>query len=98
MICYYNIFIVQYFALHPGNFLHDFFIGVTMDDFTSTPQPGNYTLCTPQYNGAATTGQILNLCCDLGVEGRYVWIQVPGTSQQMNICEVEVYQSGQCYI
>ena len=80
-----------------GNRLHDFFIGVTYDDFTTTPQPGNYPLCRAQYSGAATSGQILDLQCNPGVKGRYVWIQVPGTSHGLTLCEVQVFEAGQLH-
>ena len=78
-------------SINLGDLLHDFFVGVTMDDITS-PEPGKYPLCLPQQMGKATTGQILDLKCDSGVQGRYVWLQVPGTeSEILNICELEVY-------
>ena len=76
-----------------GNRLHDFFIGVTYDDFTSAPQPGNYPLCRAQYTGAAP--KILDVQCDPGVKGRYVWIQVPGNTQILTLCEVQVFEGGQ---
>ena len=76
-----------------GSRLHDFFIGVTNDDFTTAPQPGNYPLCQ-RYSGRAIDGQILDLKCNSVVRGRYVWIQVPGKGQILTLCEVQVFEAG----
>ena len=83
--------------LHSGSRLHDFLIGVTKVDLVTAPIPGNYPLCLGQYSGAATDGQILDLECDTGVSGRYVWIQILGTDEILTLCEVEVYEAGQLY-
>ena len=85
------------YTILSGDRLHDFFIGVTYDDFTTTPQPDSYPLCRAQYTGAATDGQILDLECNPGVSGRYVWIQVPGTSEILTLCEVQVFEAGQLH-
>ena len=85
------------YAILSGERLHDFFIGVTFVDFTTKPQPGNYSLCRTQYMAAATDGQILDLHCDPGVEGRYVCIQVLGSNQPLTLCEVQVFEAGQIH-
>ena len=74
--------------------LHDFFVGVTYENFRIAPKPGMYPLCRAQYAGKATNGQILDLECDPGVRGRYVWIQVPGNGQILTLCEVQVFEAG----
>ena len=85
------VIILQRYFLNSGDRLHDFFVGVTVLDMTD-PQPGQYPLCQSQYIGAATNGQILDLVCNPGVQGRYVWIQIPtGTFEILTLCEVEVY-------
>ena len=78
-----------------GHFLHDFYTGVTMADISGKPQPGDYPLCTSQFVGAATDGQIIELTCDPGIVGQYVWIQIPGPSEVLTLCEVEVYAGGE---
>ena len=85
------------YTILSGEELHDFFIGVTYGDFATAPEPGNYSLCQEQYKGAVTTGQILDLQCDRGVKGRYVWIQVPGDKEILALCEVQVFEAGQLH-
>ena len=80
--------------MNAGDRPHDLYVGVTTDDFASTPQPGNYTLCQPQFCGAAAIGHVVELECDVGVKGRYVWIQLPGSAENLTICEVEVNRAG----
>ena len=62
-----------------------------MSDISGKPTPGNYTLCTSPYPGAARSSQTIEVNCDPGVIGQYVWIQVPGAKQLLTLCEVEVY-------
>ena len=85
------------YTILSGERLHDFFVGVTYEDYNTTPQPGSYPLCHTQYTGAATNGQILDLQCDPGVKGRYVWIQIPGTNEILTLCEVEVFEAGELH-
>ena len=66
---------------------------MTSDDFATAPEPGSYPLCIAQYKGAATNGQVLDIKCNSGVKGRYVWIQVPG-KQYLTLCEVQVFEAG----
>ena len=80
-----------------GERLHDFLIGVTYNDFTAAPKPGSYALCRAKYTGRASNGEILDLECDPGVKGRYVWIQIPGRTNILTLCEVEVFGSGELY-
>ena len=80
------------YTILSGERLHDFFIGVTYGDF---PKPVSYPLCRQQYTGAATNGEILDIQCDPGVKGQYVWIQIPGTRETLTLCEVQVFEAGQ---
>ena len=55
----------------------------------SEPTPGDYPLCTHQYDvwlGESTA----EVTCDAGVIGRYVWIQSAGNSD-ISLYEVKVY-------
>ena len=74
-----------------GYRLHDFYIGVLPNDIEGKPVPGSYPLCQPQYSGPAAHNDILDLNCNPGTKGRYVLIQVPGNSEILTLCEVEVY-------
>ena len=62
-----------------------------MTDISRKPQPGDYTLCTSQFVGAAAASQVIELTCDPDVIGQYVWIQIPGPAEILTLCEVEVY-------
>ena len=79
-----------------GERLHDFLIGVTKKDFKGAPD-GKYPLCRALYAGKATNGQILDLECDPGVNGQYVWITVPGNKQILTLCEVQVFEAGKLH-
>ena len=78
-----------------GGRLHDFLIGVTKKDFRRRPRLTKNRLCRSRYSGKASNGQILDLECDPGVKGRYVWIQVKGRKQILTLCEVQVFEAGE---
>ena len=79
-----------------GEKLHDFFIGVTLEDVTAAgkPVPGSYPLCMPQFSGAASNGDILYFSCAPNLIGRFVLIQISGPDSVLTLCEVEVYGTG----
>ena len=75
--------------------LHDFNVGVTDTDPTiesPNPSPSNYDLCG-SYNGVVCDGGIVDMVCDVSTRGRYVIVQILGTSQVLTLCEVQVFES-----
>ena len=82
------------YTILSGERLHNFFVGVTSDDYKTAPKPGSYPLCHKKYTGTATNGQILDIQCDAGVMGQYVWIQVQGDEETLTLCEVQVFEAG----
>ena len=75
-----------------GSRLTGFYIGITVDPLT-TVTLGNYPQCGGQYLEPAYDGQIMDIDCDPDMEGRYVYIQLPGL-EYLTLCEVEVYEVG----
>ena len=72
--------------------LHDFQVGVS-DNCPNdiTPAVTNYPLCAT-YSG--TAGAVTDISCTAAVVGRYVIVQIPGSSEILTICELEVFGVG----
>lgn len=69
--------------------LHDYDIGVTDEPPSSqTPSPVNYDLCHHVVGGAQS---VATITCNPVVSGRYVVIQIAGSSEILTLCEVVVY-------
>ena len=59
-----------------------------------TPAVTNYPLCAT-YSGKA--GAVTDLICTTDIVGRYVIVQIPGSSEILTLCEVEVFGVGKCF-
>ncbi|ELU18308.1 hypothetical protein CAPTEDRAFT_223945 [Capitella teleta] len=69
--------------------LHDFdiYIGGCEID---TSDLSTWAFCT-HYTGSASSGEVLNFSCDLDdVFGRYVLVNIPGATEMLTLCNVEV--------
>ena len=63
----------------------------------SIPAVTNYPLCAT-YSGAASAGEMLDIACSDIIVGRHVIIQIPGTSEILTLCEVEVFGPGELFV
>ena len=76
--------------------MHDFVIYTTdympqEDDITApSADAPTSTICT-RYNGVAPPRLLPSIQCDTRMTGRYVVIQIPGPSETLTLCEVEIY-------
>ena len=76
--------------------MHDFVIYTTdhMPQRGDSPAPSadapTSTICT-RYNGVAPPGLVPSIQCDTRVYGRYVVIQIPGPSETLVLCEMQIY-------
>ena len=76
--------------------MHDFVIYTTdhMPQWGDSPAPSadapSSTICT-RYNGVAPPGLVPTIQCDTRVYGRYVVIQIPGPSETLVLCEMQIY-------
>ena len=78
----------------PGFKFHDATIGVTNTTVTDTPPaPANVDQCA-FFAGPGTDGQIIDIECSTPVVGRYLAIMIPGQSETLHICAVEVFVEG----
>ena len=69
--------------------LHDISVHVTHDDPTVNT-PGASELCA-HVEGPFTLGETRRVFCTMDVRGRYVVISLPGDSETLTLCEVDVY-------
>ena len=69
--------------------LHDISVHVTHDDPTVNTS-GASELCA-HVEGPFTLGETRRIFCTMDVRGRYVVISLPGDSETLTLCEVEVY-------
>ncbi len=82
-----------------AHLLRDFYIGAALE--LNNPEPGQYDLCVPQYNGSAADYQKMTARCAGRVlpgggrvlPARFLIIQVPHDTA-FHLCEVEVYGEG----
>ena len=76
--------------------MHDFVIYTTdympQEDDVSAPSADApmSTICT-RYNGVAPLRLVPGIECDTRMTGRYVVIQIPGPTETLVLCEVEIY-------
>ena len=71
--------------------LHDFSVGLLDDNPTSTtPVAGEYPLCAT-HAGSVSAGAKVEMTCSILAKGRYVIVQIPGSSEILTLCEVQVY-------
>ena len=81
-----------------GEWLHDFYVGVTdINPSEVTPTPGDYNICY-LYSGASSSGDVMTLTCLPDASGRYLIIQIPGNNEYLLSCEIEVYGIGEYFI
>ncbi|XP_035696652.1 uncharacterized protein LOC118430053 [Branchiostoma floridae] len=72
-----------------GNRLHNFEVRVNRDG-------GSSELCGAPYSGTPTNGQSITVHCGRPIIGRYVRVQLPGKSEALSLCEVEIFPSLGC--
>ena len=66
-------------------------MGLTDDSPTTVvPAPSNYDLCGA-YSGTVGAGAKVTIDCDPNIIGRYMVIQIPGSSETLTLCEVEAF-------
>ena len=53
------------------------------------------TICT-RYNGMAPPRLLPGIECETRMTGRYVVIQIPGPTETLVLCEVELYGKSRC--
>ena len=75
-----------------GERLHDFQVGVSQNSPNDiTPAVTNYPLCAT-YDGRVAA--VTDLICTTAIVGQYVIVQIPGSSERLTLCEVEVFGVG----
>ena len=63
-------------------------MGSTFDKDTFYPQ--SYELCV-KHNHTFRGGATIHLLCDVPLEGRYVTVTIPAMTEELTICEVQVF-------
>ena len=77
-----------------GERLHDFNVDVlNYNPEISSQENQNKTPCGT-YEGVVSNGDWAEVMCAPGARGSYVRIQIPGDSQALSLCEVEVFSDG----
>ncbi len=87
------IFLIHYFIVFTGHWLHDVIVSVSNKSYpyTTLPLAGpNYVTCA-QYDGAVPLGATITLTCTQPAIGQYVSVYIPSNEAILTLCEVEVY-------
>ena len=75
--------------------LHDFYVRVSMiSPEEETPSASNSQLCGFQSEHPAASGTATITCDSPLPWGRYVSVQIEGSSEVLTLCEVEVFGKG----
>lgn len=75
-------------TIYPGQFLHDFDVWISNVSYGSMDSK---SLCG-HHAGTVGGTEFINVACDNIIYGRYVTVKIPGSSEALSVCEVQVFQ------